>query len=70
MRGQWYTPVIYSCGGGVGVRGAVGWPGDGGIARTGSFAQTRILRDEEAEMVDGTVIQWTGQKVHSSFSRR
>ena len=54
----------------MGVRGAVGWPGDGGIARTGSFAQTRILRDEEAEMVDGTVIQWTGQKVHSSFSRR
>ena len=63
--------MIYSCGGGGAEGwGAVGCLGDRGIARTGSFSQTRILRDEEAEMVDGTVIQWTGQKVHSSFSRR
>ena len=48
----------------------MGWLGDRGIARTGSFAQTIILRDEEAEMVDGTVIHWTSQKVCLGFSRR
>ena len=58
---------------GIGLRrwqGALGWLGDRGRARTGSFAQTIILRDEEAEVVDGTVIEWISQKVRLGFSRR